>query len=401
MENSFPFLLENDENIRLLELLRSWSIEGRFVGGCVRDSLLKRPISDIDIAVKAVPKMIMKKAEESGIRAIPTGQAFGTVTLHVQGKNFELTSLRKDIQTDGRHAKVEYTPSWEDDAARRDFTINALYLDEHGQLYDYFHGVHDLEKGCVRFIGKAADRIQEDYLRILRYYRFLARFSTPLAPVDKASMQAVQKYAPLLRHLSAERIQAEIGKILSEDSALPIIQLMNQHDVWQILIGVKAQDELFERLVRWEQQIGKAPYSPLLRLFSLFPLSLAFFKKRWRLSRKETNLLEGLTLESACPFSSENCFRIRHQKGETLSKMWFLYRACQENLSAAPPLLDFFQKLSNAPFPPFPLTGADLLAAGFAPGPEIGRRLKACELWWISSLGKKTKAECLSFAETV
>ena len=183
------------------------------VGGCVRDAIVKRPIKDIDIATPQTPENVIKLLTAEDIKVIPTGIKHGTVTA-VHGKEtIEITTLRRDLDCDGRHAEVEFTNNWQEDAARRDFTMNALSMDLDGNIYDYFNGIHDLHKGIVKFVGNPDARVQEDYLRILRYFRFEAHYGTHA--IDKESLNACIKFKQNIESLSGERIQAEMFKLLS------------------------------------------------------------------------------------------------------------------------------------------------------------------------------------------
>ena len=195
----------NEASVRtLLDALADGGIAARFVGGCVRDWVLGRPISDIDIAVDKPPETVMKALEAADIKVVPTGLKHGTVTAIVKSRPFEITTLRRDVETDGRHAIVAFTDDWREDASRRDFTFNALYADRAGTIYDYFDGQTDLKAGRVRFIGDPEQRIAEDRLRVLRFFRFHARFGKP--PFDGPSFDACRRNAATVNGLSGERV---------------------------------------------------------------------------------------------------------------------------------------------------------------------------------------------------
>src|SRR5665213_1315156 len=201
----------------------------RFVGGCVRDALLGRPVLDIDIATKLPPDEVTRRLEAAGIRAVPTGLAHGTVTAVLKPRHFEITTLRRDVETFGRHARVAFTDDWAEDAGRRDFTMNALYLGADGAVFDPIGGLADLRTGYVRFVGDAGRRIDEDVLRLLRFYRFYAHYGKGEA--DEAARDAARERAPLLPSLSAERVAAEMLKLLAAPDPLPVLALMREDGV--------------------------------------------------------------------------------------------------------------------------------------------------------------------------
>ena len=198
---------------KLLEAISNAGGEARFVGGCVRDTLIGKKINDIDLATNLNPDQTTKALEAAGLKVIPTGIDHGTVTAIVDDEKFEVTTLRLDVATDGRHATVKFTDDWQADAARRDFTFNALYMDADGKVYDYFGGQEDLKNGETVFIGSAEDRINEDYLRILRYFRFRGRYKIhPGQGYDPDVLAVIDRLAPNLTKLSYERIWSEIGR---------------------------------------------------------------------------------------------------------------------------------------------------------------------------------------------
>src|SRR5207248_6741100 len=205
--------IEEPATRAMLAALKEADIAARFVGGCVRDAILGRPIADIDLATPARPEEVIAALEKAGIKAVPTGIAHGTVTAVVPPRHFEITTLRRDVETYGRHAKVAFDADWAEDAARRDFTINAIYLDPDGTLYDPVGGLADLEAHRVRFVGDPAQRIAEDVLRVLRYYRFEARFGGGTG--DPEARAACRAAVPLLPKLSAERVAQELLRLMA------------------------------------------------------------------------------------------------------------------------------------------------------------------------------------------
>src|SRR5919106_349290 len=249
---------------RVLAALMAEGLPARFVGGCVRDGLLGRDLSggEIDLASPALPEEVTRLLEAAGLRAIPTGFSHGTVSTVVKDQRFEITTLRQDVATDGRHATVAFTDDFQADAARRDFTINAMSCDQDGRLFDYFGGHADLLAGRVRFVGPAAQRIEEDHLRILRFFRFFAHYGRP--PADAEALRACAEAAPRIAHLSGERVQVEMIKLLAAADPLPALGLMGETGVLaQVVPGAPA----LERLARLLVLAPKA--DPLLRLSAL------------------------------------------------------------------------------------------------------------------------------------
>ena len=390
-------LLSDPAVQELLASLRSASIEGRLVGGCVRDALLGFPCADIDIAVDRPPNDVLESLQKANLRVIPTGLQHGTLTVLVRGRAIEVTSLRQDVVTDGRHAEVRFTSAWEEDAARRDFTFNALYCDASGQIYDYFSGLDDLTTHTLRFIGDPSQRIQEDFLRILRYYRFQLRYGQDL---HEASHKAVRTYVPQLPHLSNERIQAELIKIVSHPEPVTIVRLMDEDGVFETLFGVKARTDVLEQWRATQQTLDASRPAALEvpfawgKLFALFPQPAEFFQRSLRLSRKEAHLLTTLHQQEHKDLSAVNLFALRFEEGDALAWLWLLTKSL--NSPVRNDLLEAFQ----TPLPAFPLKGADLIADGLASGPDVGRLFKACQQQWIQQQGKWSHEDCLAFCRS-
>ncbi len=283
---------------RVLAALGADGHAARFVGGCVRDGLLGLPDvgRELDVATPERPDQVIRLLERAGLPAIPTGLAHGTVTTIADDRPFEITTLRRDVACDGRHAEVEFTDDFALDAARRDFTINAMSCDDAGRLYDYFGGRADLAAGRVRFVGEAAARIAEDYLRILRFFRFFAYYGRP--PADAEALAACRAAAPELRRLSGERIQAEMMRLLEAEEPVPALRLMVETGVLgEVIPGPVA----LERLARL---IELAPESdPLVRLAALLrppPADSAAAAKvvdRWRMANRDAARLLAMTQE--------------------------------------------------------------------------------------------------------
>lgn len=349
----------------------------RFVGGAVRDGLLGIAVNDVDLATRHPPEEVMKRLENAGIRLFPTGLAHGTITALVDHQPIEITTLRRDVSTDGRRATIAYTHAWEDDAARRDFTINALYASPlTGEIYDYFGGLEDLAARCVRFIGNARDRIAEDHLRILRYFRFLARFGA--LPPEEDAYAACVDMAGSLMALSRERIADEVMKLLSLPDPVPVLRLMVAGGIYRPVIPEIMADGVtrLEHLITREVAAGFAP-SPQLRLAALLPRDAAIGDKvaaRLKLSNKARKRISAaLTPPPAHAGIEELAFRI----GTENAVDYLLLSGDHPPEEAA--------RISAWQVPAFPVGGATLMALGIAPGPDIARMLGLIRERWIAA----------------
>src|SRR5438874_6231915 len=274
----------------VIAALADAGIAARFVGGCVRDALLGRPIADIDLATPSRPEEVAAALDKAGIKAVPTGIAHGTVTAVVPPRHYEITTLRRDVETDGRHARVAFDADWAEDAARRDFTINAIYLDPDGTLHDPVGGLADLAAGRVRFVGEPATRIAEDVLRVLRYYRFEARFG--IGTGDAQARAACRAAVPLLPRLSAERVSQELLRLMAVPDPLPALRMMEEDGV---LAAIVPEASRFDRL----QQLGGMEPKPdaLRRLAALIEVDAAgaaALAECLRLSNEQRDRLAGL-----------------------------------------------------------------------------------------------------------
>jgi poly(A) polymerase len=358
----------------LASLLGGAEGDTRLVGGCVRDGLLGLAVNDIDLATRLLPEDVIARLKAATIKVIPTGLAHGTVTAVTHGHPVEITTLRRDVSTDGRHARIAYTDNWQEDAARRDFTINALSADMiSGEVYDYFVGLDDLEIRAVRFIGDANQRIKEDHLRILRFFRFHARFGSEA--IDEASLQACATHANSLMALSRERIADELFKLLALPNPAPTIQLMLDHGIFLPVlpeIGTEAAIAL-ARLVEREEAQGM-PGDPTRRLAALLPpnpdmvFDIANRLKCSNHRRKRLSLAAG------------------REQGDSDNPQTLAYWLGRE--SAIDRLLlgeGDSSGLLNWTKPAFKLSGKDVISSGIAPGPSVAIVLKAIETRWVSS----------------
>jgi len=346
--------------------------DARVVGGAVRDWLAGRAVSDIDIATALPPDAVTAALHRAGLRAVPTGMDHGTVTAVSDGRGFEVTTLRRDVETDGRHAVVAFTDDWQADAARRDFTINAMSLARDGTVFDYFGGRADLAAGIVRFVGDPATRIAEDALRILRFFRFHARYGRG-AP-DPAALSAIRAGVPGLRILSAERVWSELRRILLAPDPTGSVALMAAAGVLDAILPDGADPAALERLVG-----AGGPIDPLLRLAALSTGIPETVAARLRLSGAEQERLEALrTGRVPAPDADDAALRrlLADEPAETLIGRAWLAGGADPGWPA------LRKRLSMLAQPVFPLEGRDVLALGLPEGPRVGALLRAVRRWW-------------------
>lgn len=377
----------------------------RFVGGCVRDAILGLQPDDIDIATPETPETVIRRLQKAKLKAVPTGIEHGTVTAVVPPATFQVTTLRRDISTDGRHAVVAFGTDWAEDAVRRDFTINALYADADGVLHDFTGGRADLVAGVVRFIGDPAQRVAEDYLRILRFFRFHARFARG-AP-DPDSLAACAAAAARLDRLSGERIRDELLKILALPNTVTALALMQQSGVLSVLLPQARFDaERFTALTTLQAALAaEAGVAPEVwpRLALLFPrgdvASAAEVSERLKLSNAQRLRLEGAM--ASLPFqdalNDPAVFRqMLYRHGAQRCRDHVLLEAANGSSDLAAPALQRAIETTRWQRPVFPLRGADILALGFTPGPTISALLNELEAWWAEEGFRADREACLA-----
>ena len=386
----------------VFEMLERGGFTGRAVGGVVRNALLGLPVADVDIATDARPEDVVRLAEAAGLKAIPTGIAHGTVTVVSSGQPFEVTTLRIDVATDGRHAEVAFTSDWAADAARRDFTVNALYCDRDGRVFDPLGGLADLDPLRIRFIGNPAERIAEDYLRVLRFFRFTAMLSGN-GDLDREGLAACVEAAPGLARISGERIRAELWKLLVARRAVRVVAAMIDSGVFEAAVGVVPDHARFERLVLIENAVTAAPDTlpdtpadmvadPVLRLAALavrLPEDAARLDRRLKLSSRERERLEAAAAFDTS-ISSQTSEREARSALYRLGADAYRDAVLLSWAASAAGLSDpGYIKLESLPrrweAPRFPLGGADVVALGVLPGPRVGAVLSTVEEQWIAS----------------
>ena len=381
LEKTYSGWLERRQTQHLLQVLNGDGAITRCVGGCVRDALmgLANADTEVDMATDLPPEEVMARLKKAKIKCVPTGIKHGTVSaILYEGDSalvYEITTLRVDIKTDGRHAEVAFTEDWQGDAARRDFTINALYADADGLLHDpTARGIDDIKAKRVRFIGNAPARIEEDYLRVLRYFRFHFRL-TPNAALDDDALDACRTAAVPLRGLSGERKQQEMLKIMALPDADKAAKALQHAELLRPVLGV--------------EPIAFAPLSamlelsddPLLRLVALLPSADAaqVLATTLRLSKKQTmRLIKAMQM----PLDLTALAKVLYFDGaQAAADRALLARATGET----DPRLDEALALAAAyQRPKFPLTGAMMQKAGMADGPEMGQMAFALEQWWVA-----------------
>ncbi len=353
-----------------------------FVGGCVRDSLLGLEVRDIDLATPLQPTEVQSTLEAAGVQVVPTGIAHGTVTAISNGRPLEITTFRRDVATDGRRATVAFTSVLAEDAARRDFTMNALYVDPEGQIIDPIDGYADLKAGHVRFIGKPGDRICEDYLRVLRFFRFNAWFEK--RGIDQDGLAACAEHAEGIETLSRERIGGEMRRLLAAPDPAPAMASMAACGALiRALPGADAT--LLAPVVAAEETLGIAPDWRR----RLAALSGENPERALRLSRAEDRFLSSVrkTLEHASS-PAERAYRF----GQDAALAAILIEHASLGQHPAASLLQAVKMGSEATFP---VSAHDLLNAGQSPGPHLGSLLQVLEESWISSDFHKTKQELM------
>ena len=381
---------------RILALLNADGGEARIVGGAVRNALMGMPVADIDMATTLPPQDVVERAKEAGIKAVPTGIEHGTVTLVLDGEGFEVTTLRRDLETDGRHAQVAFGTDWNEDAQRRDLTINALYADASGEVIDLVGGLADIETRSVRFIGDADTRISEDYLRVLRFFRFFAHYGSGRPDADglRASARAKDK----LSTLSAERVWSEMKKLLSATDPSRALLWMRQSGVLsQVLPETEKWGiDAIHGLVAAEQALGWTP-DALVRLASIVPVDaerVVAMASRLRLSNAEAKRLKqwasAPVIDTAITDAAFDRLLYRNGVEGITMRLMLSLAAARADVSAGEGAMQKIARLSallsrTQKFvrPTFPLSGADVLASGVTPGPKVGEILGQLEEKWI------------------
>lgn len=367
-----------------------------FVGGCVRNAVIGRPVEDIDLTTVLKPEEVTQILEAKDIYVIPTGISHGTVTAVMNGRTFEITTLRHDVETDGRRAVVAYTDSWVEDAKRRDFTMNTLLMDLQGNVYDPLgQGIADLEAGVIRFAGEARQRIEEDYLRILRFFRFHALYGK--GDYDAEALKACEAAADKIRTLSRERVTQEFFKIVASEKPYEILSVMFGHGILKDFAFSAEQGEFFKHFVTFQAKYNLAALSS--RLFVFAGLDFAKIKSMEdmilfpKVFLKDMQAIDGaLKLpDLSCDSAVRSCV---YRFGRGITAQVLMIELVQDRVmnGYASAALKIVQKWD---IPDFPISGNDLIASGMKEGAELGKKLRALENWWIEQDFQPDKEACL------
>ncbi len=368
-----------------------------FVGGCVRNMLLEEEVGDIDIATIWKPDQVIEKLTRAGIKSVPTGIDHGTVTAVIGKKAYEITTLRKDIETDGRRAVVGFTDDWHEDAERRDFTMNTLLADQQGNVYDPTgEGLKDLEARRVKFVGDAATRIKEDYLRALRFFRFHASYGKG-AP-DKVALAACKAAADKIPNLSRERITQEFFKILTVGNPVDILSVIFDNKILTEFLFPEYQPDLLKHLCEFQNRFGLAFLSP--RLYVLSGLSHDNIKRMERLlliPKVFKRDIEAISEIMKLPdLDKDLAVKVAvYKHGRTSTAQALIIEVAQDRVMNGyiNKALEIIKKWD---IPTFPLNGNDLMKAGIEAGPSLGEALEKIEQWWIDNDFKPGRKECLA-----
>ena len=386
---------------KIMSLLNKKEDTSRFVGGCVRDSLIGIDTKDIDIATKLEPNDVINILTSASIDAIPTGIDHGTISVFSKPFIFEITTLRSDIKTDGRHAEVIFSDSWEKDASRRDFTINSIYLKQNGDIYDPYNGIQDLKEKKVTFIGEPNERINEDYLRILRFFRFNAFYGNNNIKLSNNSVEACATYKNKIKKLSSERIHNEFFKILNSTNPYFVINIMEKIGILDILFEKKVETKFFKKLISIEEK-NSLIIDQFLRFISLAPNTRKIYLsdlKMFNFSKKHKKKLLLLTSQE---FKINNKLRkndieriLYLTDKQSLVGLAILSWVFSSSIAIDKKWKSILTQINKTNVPIFPLKAEDLLNFGLEEGPIIGEILKEIEQDWINSCFELNKEELL------
>ena len=408
MTNKIKYNFLQDKTCKkILSLLNKKADTARFVGGCVRDSLIGVETNDIDIATKLEPNDVVDILTSASIKVIPTGIDHGTVSVFSKNFNFEITTLRSDISSDGRHAEVIFSDSWEKDSSRRDFTINSIYLKQNGDIYDPYNGIQHLKERKVVFIGDPNERINEDYLRILRFFRFNAFYGNDNLRLSNNSIRACAKNKSKIKKLSSERIHNEFFKILNSTNPYFVINIMKKIGILDILFEKKVETKFFKKLLSIEKK-NSMTTDQTLRFISLafntkknylFDLRMFNFSKK---DKKKLLLLTNQEFKIDNKMKNNDIKRILYSIDKKLFiDLAVLSWVLSANKTQNKDWKSIISQISKLNSPIFPLKAADLLSFGLKEGPIIGEIFSQIEKEWIDSNFALNKEELLQKSKAI
>lgn len=396
-------ILTSKRIYRLFDAVEAHGGTLRFVGGAVRDTLAGRHNNfDLDLASDLSPDELVEACEDYGLKTVPIGLKFGTIGVIIDNQALEVTSLRRDVITDGRHAEVEFTDDWSVDASRRDLTINAVYADLYGNVFDYYNGINDLENGIVRFIGNPDERIKEDYLRIMRFFRFYSIFSKQ--PMNKEALKACVANKDGLRTLSIERVRDELFKLLVTPKAAETMQIIFDNDILSYFLPSKSIH--INALKHLTELVEDMKYEGnfLRRLFVLYQPNASEAENMARTLRFSKQQKDNFINWAKINLMPENIstpsqrLRFIYRYGKTFCLDKILLTAAIYNIESSK-VANVLQEVEDAVVPIFPLRGRDLIEQNIATGEKIGQTLILLEQQWIDSNFNLTRNELLEFAK--
>ena len=392
------------ENIKEAKIIFSYLNEigresaVRFVGGCVRRAICGENIDDIDLATSLEPDEVKKRLTKRDIKVIDTGISHGTVTVILNQKKFEITTLRKDVSTDGRHANVQFTSNWELDASRRDFTINAIYSGIDGRIFDPLNGISDLQNGKIKFIGSPEKRIQEDYLRILRYFRFFIQYSK--TDHDQEILRSIKQHINGINKISNERIFDELKKITTLKN---VYSLFSHDPSKEIILNIFPQFKYYERLkiINSLSKKLRDKYDSHLILAALIldqTNSYEYFCHKYKTSNSIKNKFENISvnfanLKNEKFYLEENIKKLIYLSNKDYVRDLLLFSICANNKIKILNIEKLIDYVVNCEIPKFPISGDYLKKPGYVTGQELGKKLKSLEAKWIENdfvIEKKT-----------
>jgi len=384
------------ENIKEAEIIFSYlnkigeETKIRFVGGCVRKALSGEIIDDIDLATSLEPEEIKQKLIKNDVRVVDTGISHGTVTAILNKKKFEITTLRKDILTDGRHANVQFTLDWEQDALRRDFTINSIYADIEGRIFDPLNGISDLKNGKIKFIGSSEERIQQDYLRILRYFRFFTQYSKE--DHDQDIIKSIKRNINGLNKIANERIFEELKKILKLKN---LYNLFSNNSSREVILNIFPQFKYYERLKEINSFNSKLKKKyDIYLILSLIIIDESndyeYFCHKYKVSNKIKNKLKNISqnyerIKNKKFYSKENMKKLVYQLGKDNVIDLLFFSFCINNKVKNLDIEEIVNYVNKCEIPKFPISGDNLKKYGYVAGEVLGKKLKLLEEKWIEN----------------